>query len=1126
MTEQHSDPFRLSYTDNSEVTVGERLSAELLHNPERLWVASGYFGASMWGAVGTALDRVGEFRLLVGKDYQLANLEAGSEERRIADLVRQAIDNETQPPRLVSRSEAEHVAALIAFLERQRQRGEPVVKLWEGIGFLHAKAYILSGSVGIGSANLTYAGLTQNRELVGWRQDRGVVGEIASWFERYWNDPDATDYTESLLATLRATPLVSESYTPYDVLIRTLAERYGAERPPSLDQVSFSLKWFQEDAVFRIIRLLNGPARGALLADAVGLGKTYMALGAIHHFLYTEAEKRRGRGKPVVVVVPASLHGMWDKALREAGLDWACEILTTQRLRSDFNPRPYWGAELIVIDEAHRLRGGGAWFRKAIDLVCGDGRHDRRVLLLTATPVNTGIEDLIYELRVLTKNQRHAWAPDVADFEQHLRRVDKGEVDPFPVLDRAVVRRSRSDVLRAQQEARDAGVEVEELVLPDRLPSHIEHGYGGGDDLFGVFSQTLRSLELAPYDLERYRRADPERVDPVQLNLAGEAFDPQDNVLAIRPGTLAALCAVGLLVRFQSSLAAIEISLRPLDAVLHRFGDALAADPPRLLDLRDDLAVRALLQDEAHDDEDTEENGAAALDQRWTDVLNAARPLDAPDAYDIDSIRSSTTRDRDRIAALQRALPPRDGDGKIGALVAALERQPAGRPGSPGLAGRRVIVFTQFRDTAMYLEERLRDRFRVERIDGSVGSETRADITAWYDPSRVAERETRARERGEEAPELLISTDVLAEGHNLQLADCVINFDLHFNPQVVVQRCGRIDRIGSPHPTVHLVSCLPPEPLDRHIGLLARLDDRFRRIHGLGLGDEAVMQIAGDRPGRTLEQMRRLYQGDDASVLDEVERSWTLGSTDYMRQPLEAFFQRAGRDQILRIPVGVSSVKRLPRDWRHGPGVFVALGGPENRDKQRPSYWRFYPRPGLATGLWGTVLDNEVEIFRGIVCREGEPRLADPWPTPGPTVIDWDLLQHAATTLARQLTEERSMAQLTAGASERSRRYRTELRAKFMGLDLPGANDLLERLLQVRVEDFDGRSGWSRFAEARRVLNRAQTVGERRDASAAVIAAGHDLLGPPETRDGEALGSAEVRPEDLRLIAYEVLASS
>jgi superfamily II DNA/RNA helicase len=106
-----------------------------------------------------------------------------------------------------------------------------------------------------------------------------------------------------------------------------------------------------------------------------------------------------------------------------------------------------------------------------------------------------------------------------------------------------------------------------------------------------------------------------------------------------------------------------------------------------------------------------------------------------------------------------------------------------------------------------------------------------------------------------------------------------VNYDLHFNPQVAVQRAGRVDRLGSPHQTVYLVSFLPPEGLEKHIGLLARLDERFRRIHGLGLGDEQVTPLAADRQAHTLEQIRRLY-ADDASVLDEVERTWTLGSTD------------------------------------------------------------------------------------------------------------------------------------------------------------------------------------------------------------------------------------------------------
>lgn len=1116
------NPLKLSYTDNEVATVGARLAAEIEKNPRRLWVASGYFGASLWGAIGPALEQVAEFRLLLGKDYELANLDVGGEERRIAELVRQALRNETEPPRLASRDEAEAVAALVRFLERQRERGEPVVKLWQGERFLHAKAYILDGSVGIGSANITYAGLMRNRELVGWRQDNVVVDEVAAWFERYWNDERATDYTDELLTILRATPLVSEDYTPHDVLMKALAARYGTDRPPSLEQATFNLKWFQEDAVFRLIRLLDGRAHGGLLADAVGLGKTYMALGVIHHYLYNEPVKRpRGKGRPVLLVIPRSLEEMWRAALRVNNLDWACDVLTVQSFRADFNPEPYWGADLVVIDEAHRLRGGGTWFTKAIDLVAGDGRTDRRVLLLTATPVNTGMDDLINEIRVLAKNQRSVWAPDVADFERHLRRVDAGEADPFPVLDRAIVRRSRSDILRAQDEARAAGVAIEAVSLPDRRPVHVDHTYGGADGLFELFARTLKTLELAPYDLERFRRLDPETPVPLPLYDAdGRPFDPDDEGLLIRPGTLAALAAVGLLVRFQSSIAAIRISLRRLDAVLRRYAEALAGEPPRLLDLRADLHVRQLLADEAHEDVDAEEDATfSRLDEAWARVLEDAPTLPDADRYDLAAVRASIGRDRARLAEVAARLPAAAEDGKIAALIAALRRTPEGRPGTPGLAGRKCVIFSQFRDTAVYLEERLRDaHFNVARIDGAVPSEARSAITAWFDPDRYDAALAAGRTT---EPDILVSTDVLAEGHNLQRADCVINYDLHFNPQVAVQRCGRIDRLGSPHPLVWLVSFLPPEALERHIGLLARLDDRFRRIHGLGLGDEQVTTIAGDRPGRTLEQMRRLYRRDDASVLDEIERSWALGSTDYMRQPLETFLQRAGRERLDRIPFGVSSVKRLPADWPHGEGVFIAFAGPPDRGGVTDSYWRFYPF--APSTLWGRVVADDVEIFRAIACREGEPRQENTHPTPGPTVIDWNLLREAAVGLAEQLTRERSTAQLVAGASERSRRLRTEIRSGVMGLEVPGAEDLLARLLQVRVEDYDGRSGWSRFDDARRRLRGARTLGERRDAGEVLVAAGLALFGDPLPEGDGLLPPVEVKPEDLRLVAYELL---
>jgi superfamily II DNA or RNA helicase len=1124
----HDSSLRLSYTDNERVTVAARLAAEIAHDPSRLWVASGYFAVSVWSAIGQALNALDDFRLLLGKDYELTGADVSKEEARIADLVRQAVRAETSAPRLPARSEAQEVAELIEFLRRHQEGGRPVVKLWADREFLHAKAYILTASVGIGSANFTANGLTRNRELVGWRQDRPVVDEVADWFERLWSSEQAQDYTDELVAELEASPLVSDEYTPHQLLMRVLAARYGVEAPPELEKASFTLKWFQEDAAFRVIKLLDRPARGALLADAVGLGKTYMALAVIEHYLYRHIGSRRGRGKPVLLIVPASLQPMWSPLIEEAGLDWACRLLTTQTLRQEFDLTPYAGADLIVIDEAHRLRGGGVWFRKVIDLVtAGEASPDKRVLLLTATPVNTGMDDLIYQLRVLTKNRRSVWAPDIADFETYLKRVDRGQADPFPILDRCIVRRSRSDILRAQDEARAAGLFIEEVKLPARRLSHVDYQYGDDGDLFDRFAETLHSLSLAPYDLERFRRGAQE--EPVQVPLLderGRLLDEQDDTLAVRPGTMAALYSAGLLIRFQSSLAAIRTSLRRLDAVLRRFLDALQCDPPALLDLKSSTDVQRLLYLESHEDVDEAETSAdddGDLDAKWESVFQTLQPLADVESYDLDAIAAAVRQDRERIARLLRHVPSPGDDGKLAALVRAL-RTPLGRArrGAPGLEGCRVLLFTQFRDTAVYVAKRLADEgFPVERIDGSVAPENRIAVTALFDPARGEAEAMRRTTRGETVPRILVSTDVLAEGHNLQLADTAINFDLHFNPQVAVQRAGRIDRLGSPHAKVNLVSFLPPEDLNRHIGLLARLDERFRRIHGLGLGDETTTPLTADRQALTLEQIRRLY-ADDATVLDEVERTWTLGSTDYMRQPLEAFLARVGRDEIGRIPLGVTSVKRLPGGSAVGPGVFLAFHGPPDREGARDTYWRYYVRD--AEGSWQGPFKDEVEIFKLIVCREGEPRVACPWEVPGPTVIDWDLLRRAAEDLAAELTAVRATAEIAAGASERSRKLRTQLRADLAGLGVEGADELLERLLQVRVEDYDGRSGWDGFRKAAARLRKAADASNRRTATQDTVRRGVELFGPPE-ESGDMVGATvAVVPEDLQLVAYEVLA--
>lgn len=205
-----TDPLSLPYSDNDVAVVADRLSAEIRDDPDRLDVASGYFAPSVWSAVGDALNDVAHFRLLLGADHELNALTPTRETTNIEALVRAAISRDTQPDGLIRPDAAAALQSLIAFLERQQASNGEIVKLWQGDGFLHAKAYILGGSVGIGSANFTFNGLMRNRELVGWRQDRREVGEVREWFQRYWDDERTVAYTDALLEALRATPLVSE----------------------------------------------------------------------------------------------------------------------------------------------------------------------------------------------------------------------------------------------------------------------------------------------------------------------------------------------------------------------------------------------------------------------------------------------------------------------------------------------------------------------------------------------------------------------------------------------------------------------------------------------------------------------------------------------------------------------------------------------------------------------------------------------------------------------------------------------------------------------------------------------------------------------------------------------------
>ncbi len=1067
----------LDYSDNEDVTVAERLRQEIELDSSRLDVVTGYLTPSVWGIVGHSLEKVGRFRLLLGKDFELESKSTRREiEFEIQQLVRAALTADLQAAPLPTPEEAADTAGWLKFLARPDD--EVDVRVWPE-GFLHAKAYILDSSAGVGSANFTAGGLLRNHELVSWRQDRPVVAALRTWFERHWEK--ALPYRQTLVEILSSSRFGTHKWTPFQVLIRVLYERYGLEDREPLGSERLALYWYQEDAIWRLLRLLYGPANAAILADAVGLGKTRMALGIIHHVVYASTRPKRSPRCPVLLIVPASLREMWEDELDRFGLRWACDLITLQSLGEDLDTSDLSKHDLVVIDEAHRLRGGGTWFRKAMEIVTG-GIPEKLVLVLTATPVHTSITDLTNLLRVITKNRRNVWAPEIADFERYLKMVEGGRAEAFPVLDRSIVRRSRTDLVQAYQERRAAGLSDPPFRLPKRRLAHVTYAYtrDGSDDIFERFADLLGRLEVAPYDLKRYRTQEALAVEESETPAAS---------------SLDGLYVAGILKRFESSLRAVRLSLERLGRVLARAAEALAQDPPMCLPLGSPDMERIV---RAEGDDDTD---GADLDALWDRVLALAEPLEDPSSYDLHAVARSIERDQEGVRRLLDLLPPERDDGKVARLRELLTGQ---------LSRQKVLVFSQFRDTARYLYERLaRDPAvgRVVEIDGSTPAAQRHPIARWFDPDALPEEQWT---RGEQEPMVLVSTDVLAEGHNLQRASAVVNFDLHWNPQVIVQRGGRIDRLNSPYAEIGIYSFLPAEGLEAHLGLVRRLDMRFHLIHFLGLGDEPITRLSGDIQGTTFDQLQRIYR-DDETVLDMFDRAFILGSTDYMRQPLEAFLRQAGEEAIRDIPVGVQSVKRLPKGWPYGEGTFIAFRyGPPGTGE---THWRFYPDGG------GPPLQNEEHLFRAILCHSTEPRVEledEPWP-----LLDWALLRRAAADVAEAINRRRATASVLRGASERSRRVREQLvlASDELSYESEELGQLLDRLEDVRIEDVDYRPEFRRFQELLRQA-RSPDAKDRRGTLEKAVRLGLELLGPPEAVCAD---DTAIRPEDLTLVAWERL---
>jgi len=876
--------------------------------------AVGYFFLSGLETVADVLENVADLRLLIGNTTSRETIEQIAEGYRRLEPVAEAVEESRYPKRMEmerrARETAGQVGGTVAAMDQTAQAealvGALVRLIAEGRlhvrvctkGRLHAKAYIFDygpvydaqgqrlpreerGIAVVGSSNFTLSGVAHNTELNVLVHGNNNHAALTAWFEHLWEE--SQDFDRHLMEELRQSwPLAQ--VTPYDIYLKTLYELVH-ERLEEEDageflwqtEITAVLTDFQRNAVRRAVRMIRQYG-GCFVADVVGLGKSYIGAAIVKHF------ERAEHARPLIIC-PAPLVEMWEHYNEAYYLN--ARVLSMGRLREGDDERnilleeeKYRDRNFVLVDESHNFRHPNTQRYRVLQAFLQEG--DRRCVLLTATPRNKSAMDVYHQIRLFHPGDKTFLPIDPPDLRQYFRLVEQGE-RPLPaLLSNILIRRTRHEILRwygfdaethrrvdpdnfepYRQGRRRAYVEVggQPHFFPRRRLKTIEYSieatYRG---LYGQLRSYLGTsdseeaegsphLTYARYGLWHYVLPEKQRQPPYNdLQRAGI--------------NLRGLMRVSLFKRFESSVYAFRRTLERMVASHRAFLEALAEG----IVPAGEEARSILYESDRYDEQDL------------CDALAAVSGRYRVEDFRADALRADIENDitlLEQMLALVAPVTPAE-DAKLQTLLTWLR---TGEGSYGPLAGGKCLVFTQYADTARYLYENLNPGGdpRIEVIYSQAKS--KAQVVGRFAPR--ANPEQRPQE-GVPEIDLLIATDVLSEGLNLQDCDRVINYDLHWNPVRLIQRFGRIDRIGSAHDEIYGFNFLPETELERNLGLHEKLHRRIQEIHDT-IGEDAAILDPSERLNEEAfyaiyreGAVERFEEEDEEALVDLNEAEETL----------------------------------------------------------------------------------------------------------------------------------------------------------------------------------------------------------------------------------------------------------
>lgn len=867
-------------------------------------IATGFFEIGSFLALKDEWKKVEQIRILMGDEVSLRTKKAfdeglaQTEGRLDASLEREKDHNA-------------FLAGVPAVVEAIRS-GKIACRVYRKEKF-HAKAYItharlevVGASALVGSSNFTYPGLTENIEL-NVQITGAPVSVLQEWYEEHWKV--AEDVSAEILRTIERH--VAE-YTPFEVYAKALQEFFrgheltASEWDETRSKMFPRIDRYQKEAYWALMKIARQHG-GTFLCDGVGLGKTFVGLMLIERLVLHE-------GKRVVLFAPkAAKEGVWEPHLREwlphiggvgGGADFSNLAVfshTDLGRKGDFPERFRRIAELadvVLIDEAHHFRNPGTGgsgdgevepsrYYRLYDLL-DNAVRSKTVFMLTATPINNrlsdfrhmaelftrrneayfartlGVNNLQAHFNNLTKTLSNTIGQEVTDVAEHMTEAQE-LLASDNIFRHLVVQRSRAYARESQIRETGKAAAFPERKAPQVAEYSIRKTYGRLLDMFEQAFTRRPPLFTLPmyYPLHWYTGPNKE-IDPFEEN---------------RQRQVVGLIRTNFLKRFESSVAAFELScdrlLRKLLAFLqvHSETDSEKKRLDRWKAQNEEILRYAMKRQLElwgdHGDEDPDEDIVSP------EMLAAVEKSDREE-FNVPEMLQETFLDLDEIAqflAEARKFEPRHDD-KLQKLIRLLK--------SKELAGQKVLIFTEFADTARYLKGQL-EKAGIDGVDqvDSASKANRAEVIKRFSPYYNGSSSSALAEKGWKPIRVLISTDVLSEGLNLQDASRMINYDIHWNPVRLMQRIGRVDRRMNPEIEKRLVSdhpevassrgkvsfwnFLPPEELNQILTLYTRVTQKTLLISKT-LGIEGKKLLRPEDDYEALKEFNHAYEGTRTAI--------------------------------------------------------------------------------------------------------------------------------------------------------------------------------------------------------------------------------------------------------------------